>query len=111
MDPRVSLGSCLMSLLLAALILTHGVWAVGTATAYTDHGPFKKVEASKSSLVYTGDSHATAGVNHLPLFYHWIAKAFAVVNASTIGYHNCQALLVHPTSFNPYYTHLSALAP
>ena len=101
---------CFLLAFAAQLMLARGLYASDLPAPDRDHHPEQAgVQKNVSNKALYIDMSPQLVLTTF-LFY-WIAKAFTLISATSIHYQNCQAFFVNPSSFNSYYTHLSALAP
>lgn len=113
MEKSTSIRNRFLGVFAALLILLQSLVAMDVPAPYaeaeqhsTKQTEVKQEVSSKASYV-----EITTRVTLATFLFYWITKAFTLLDVPVIRYQNCKAFFVNPTSFNSYYTHLSALAP
>ncbi|WPP51929.1 hypothetical protein [Catalinimonas niigatensis] len=113
MKNSISIRNRFLGIFAALLILLQSLVAMGVPAPYAEaeqhtnkQTEVKQEVSSKASFV-----EVTTRVTLATFLFYWIAKTFTLLDVPVIRYQNCTAFFVNPTTFNSYYTHLSALAP
>lgn len=108
-----SIRNRFLGLFAALLILLQSMLVMGVPTPYAEaeHHPSYQTEVTKEISSKASYVEVTSRITLANFLFCWIAKTFTLRDAPVIRYLNCRAFFVNPSSFNAYYTHLSALAP
>ena len=109
---RVSgLKNLLFGSFAASLILLVSLGAFGFSLSYTSKHDHHQAET------YSDQNAGVRFAEEIPLLilpdyhYFFLYRVANLVDTVLIHYRNCRAFFLHPSSFNSYYFHLTALAP
>ena len=112
MKSSTDLRNLFFGLLAAFLILVQSIGVVYSSTDAAGQRPDHHPAVLQKALTQANVAEVVP-LLVLPTFlFYWVINHLAtLVNRTVIRYQTCQLFSVHPSSFNSYYVHLSALAP